>query len=41
VVGFPQRQEFLDRMAAAGFTGVSWEELSAGTVCIYQGSIPA
>lgn len=41
VLGFPQRQEFLDRMAAAGFTDVAWQELSAGTVCIYQGRIPA
>ncbi|HEX4496138.1 MAG TPA: ubiquinone/menaquinone biosynthesis methyltransferase [Thermoanaerobaculia bacterium] len=41
VVGFPQRQEFLDRMVAAGFTGLSWEDLSGGTVCIHQGRIPA
>jgi demethylmenaquinone methyltransferase/2-methoxy-6-polyprenyl-1,4-benzoquinol methylase len=40
VLGFPQRQDFLDRMAAAGFTGVAWEELSGGTVCVYQGRIP-
>ncbi len=40
VLGFPQRQEFLDRMAAAGFTDVAWEDLSGGTVCIYQGRIP-
>jgi demethylmenaquinone methyltransferase / 2-methoxy-6-polyprenyl-1,4-benzoquinol methylase len=41
VLGFPQRQEFLDRLSAAGFTGVAWEDLSGGTVCIYQGRIPA
>jgi demethylmenaquinone methyltransferase/2-methoxy-6-polyprenyl-1,4-benzoquinol methylase len=41
VVGFPQRQEFLDRMATAGFTGLGWEDLSGGTVCIHQGRIPA
>jgi demethylmenaquinone methyltransferase/2-methoxy-6-polyprenyl-1,4-benzoquinol methylase len=41
VLGFPQRQEFLDRMTAAGFTDVAWEDLSGGTVCIYQGRIPA
>lgn len=40
VLGFPQRQEFLDRMAAAGFTDLAWKELSGGTVCIYQGRIP-
>ncbi|MES1243894.1 MAG: ubiquinone/menaquinone biosynthesis methyltransferase [Acidobacteriota bacterium] len=41
VVSFPQRQEFLDKMAAAGFTDLSWQDLSAGTVCIYRGDIPA
>lgn len=41
VLGFPQRQEFLDRMTAAGFTEVAWEEISGGTVCIYQGRTPA
>jgi demethylmenaquinone methyltransferase/2-methoxy-6-polyprenyl-1,4-benzoquinol methylase len=40
VLGFPQRQEFLDRMAAAGFTDLAWEDLSGGTVCIYQGRTP-
>jgi len=40
VLGFPQRQELLDRMTAAGFTDVAWEDLSGGTVCIYQGRIP-
>jgi len=41
VLGFPQRQEFLDRMTAAGFTEVAWQELSGGTVCLYQGRTPA
>jgi demethylmenaquinone methyltransferase / 2-methoxy-6-polyprenyl-1,4-benzoquinol methylase len=40
VLGFPQRQELLDRMAAAGFTDLAWEDLSGGTVCIYKGRIP-
>jgi len=40
VVGFPQRQEFLDRMAAAGFTDLGWEDLSGGTVCIHRGRVP-
>ncbi len=37
VVEFPQRQPFLDRMAAAGFAELRCENLSAGTVCIYSG----
>src|SRR5436305_1978676 len=41
VVGFPQRQDFLDRMAAAGFASLAGEDLSGGTVCIHQGRIPA
>jgi demethylmenaquinone methyltransferase/2-methoxy-6-polyprenyl-1,4-benzoquinol methylase len=41
VLSFPQRQDFLDRLAAAGFADRAWEELSGGTVCIYQGRIPA
>jgi demethylmenaquinone methyltransferase/2-methoxy-6-polyprenyl-1,4-benzoquinol methylase len=40
VVGFPQRREFLDRMATAGFADLAWEDLSGGTVCVYQGRIP-
>ncbi len=40
VLGFPQRQEFLDRMTGAGFTDVAWEDLSCGTVCVYQGRVP-
>jgi demethylmenaquinone methyltransferase/2-methoxy-6-polyprenyl-1,4-benzoquinol methylase len=40
VIAFPQRQEFLDRMAAAGFTALSWRDLSAGTVCLYCGATP-
>ena len=41
VLSFPHRQAFLDRMAAAGFTNLSWQDLSAGTVCIYRGEIPS
>ena len=40
VLSFPQRQEFLDRLATAGFVDLAWEGLSGGTVCIYQGRIP-
>jgi demethylmenaquinone methyltransferase / 2-methoxy-6-polyprenyl-1,4-benzoquinol methylase len=39
VLAFPQRQSFLDRMAAAGFSGLSWRDLSAGTICLYSGTI--
>jgi demethylmenaquinone methyltransferase/2-methoxy-6-polyprenyl-1,4-benzoquinol methylase len=41
VLAFPQRRDFLDRMAAAGFTALSWRDLSAGTVCLYSGTTPA
>jgi demethylmenaquinone methyltransferase/2-methoxy-6-polyprenyl-1,4-benzoquinol methylase len=37
VLQFPQRQVFLDRMAAAGFAELAWEDLAAGAVCLYQG----
>lgn len=41
VLGFPQRQELLDRMAAAGFTDLAWEDLSCGIVCLYTGRTTA
>lgn len=37
VLSFPQRQGFLDRMAAVGFTDLAWEDLSGGIVCLYSG----
>jgi demethylmenaquinone methyltransferase / 2-methoxy-6-polyprenyl-1,4-benzoquinol methylase len=37
VLQFPQRKEFLARMGAAGFTDLSFQDLSGGIVCIYQG----
>ena len=40
VLQFPQRRQFLDRMAAAGFTDLGWRDLSGGIVCLYQGSAP-
>jgi demethylmenaquinone methyltransferase/2-methoxy-6-polyprenyl-1,4-benzoquinol methylase len=40
VLQFPQRQEFLARMATAGFTATAWQELSLGIVCVYSGKIP-
>jgi demethylmenaquinone methyltransferase/2-methoxy-6-polyprenyl-1,4-benzoquinol methylase len=35
---FPQRDGFLERMAAAGFDSLAWRDLSGGTVCLYTGS---
>jgi demethylmenaquinone methyltransferase/2-methoxy-6-polyprenyl-1,4-benzoquinol methylase len=40
VLAFPRRQAFLDQMAAAGFTALSWRDLTFGTVCLYRGSAP-
>jgi demethylmenaquinone methyltransferase/2-methoxy-6-polyprenyl-1,4-benzoquinol methylase len=40
VLTFPQRRDFLDRMAAAGFTDLSFKNLSGGTVCLYSGNLP-
>ena len=37
VIDFSQRQEFLDRMAAAGFTQTEFKDLTAGVVCLYSG----
>jgi demethylmenaquinone methyltransferase/2-methoxy-6-polyprenyl-1,4-benzoquinol methylase len=39
VLGFPQRRAFLDRMAAAGFADLASQDLAAGIVCLYRGSI--
>ncbi len=41
VLEFPQRREFLDRMAAAGFTDLTFDDLSGGIVSLYQGRTPA
>lgn len=40
VLSFPQRRRFLDRMAAAGFTDLSWQDVSGGVVCLYLGTYP-
>ncbi|HVT60875.1 MAG TPA: ubiquinone/menaquinone biosynthesis methyltransferase [Thermoanaerobaculia bacterium] len=40
VLAFPQRRDFLDRMAAAGFADLAWRDLSGGIVCLYTGRIP-
>lgn len=41
VLEFPQRQGFLDRMAAAGLTELAWKDLSFGIVCLYTGRKPS
>jgi ubiquinone/menaquinone biosynthesis C-methylase UbiE len=38
VVAFPQREHFLEKMAAAGFTDLSYDDLSLGAVCLYRGT---
>ncbi len=38
VADFPSREAFLARMAAAGFTDVSFRDLSLGAVCLYRGT---
>jgi demethylmenaquinone methyltransferase / 2-methoxy-6-polyprenyl-1,4-benzoquinol methylase len=38
VLEFPQREAFLARMAAAGFTDLAWRELVFGSVCLYEGT---
>ncbi|HEX9668559.1 MAG TPA: ubiquinone/menaquinone biosynthesis methyltransferase [Thermoanaerobaculia bacterium] len=40
VLEFPQRGDFLDRLAAAGFAELSWRDLAGGTVCLYLGRRP-
>jgi len=40
VLDFPQRQGFLDRMAAAGLTELAWKDLSGGIVCLYTARKP-
>lgn len=37
VAGFPERDEFGELMAAAGFEAVRWEELTFGVAAIYVG----
>jgi demethylmenaquinone methyltransferase/2-methoxy-6-polyprenyl-1,4-benzoquinol methylase len=38
VEDFPQRQDFVARMLAAGFDTAAWEDLSGGIVCLYTGA---
>ena len=39
VLEFPQRRGFLDRMAAAGFSDLSYKNLAGGIVCLYLGRV--
>jgi demethylmenaquinone methyltransferase/2-methoxy-6-polyprenyl-1,4-benzoquinol methylase len=41
VLEFPQRREFLDRMAGAGFGELGCRELAAGVVCLYAARVAA
>jgi demethylmenaquinone methyltransferase/2-methoxy-6-polyprenyl-1,4-benzoquinol methylase len=38
VLEFPQREAFRPLLERAGFQDVSWLDLSAGTVCLYEGT---
>lgn len=38
VAEFPQREEFLARLADAGFTDLSYRDLGLGAVCLYRGT---
>jgi demethylmenaquinone methyltransferase/2-methoxy-6-polyprenyl-1,4-benzoquinol methylase len=38
VTEFPQRDAFLERMRSAGFDAVRFDDLTLGTVCLYQGA---
>jgi demethylmenaquinone methyltransferase / 2-methoxy-6-polyprenyl-1,4-benzoquinol methylase len=40
VVDFPSREAFLARMTAAGFVEPHFDELTAGTVCLYRARRP-
>jgi len=37
VVAFPDREAFLHRMAEAGWTDLTFHDLSLGAVCVYEG----
>lgn len=40
VVDFPSREAFLARMSQAGFANPHYDELTAGTVCLYRARRP-
>lgn len=35
VLEFPQREEFVSHLAAAGFVDAAWQDLSLGVLCLY------
>jgi demethylmenaquinone methyltransferase / 2-methoxy-6-polyprenyl-1,4-benzoquinol methylase len=37
VIAFPQREGFVERMAAAGFAEGRWHDLTGGILCLYSG----
>ena len=41
VLGFPDREAFLARMAAAGFTGLLYQDMTGGIACLYEGTLSA
>lgn len=40
VPDFPQREQFTERLSAAGFERASWRNLSGGVVCLYRAVAP-
>ena len=40
VAEFPDGPDFLDRMAASGFTDLQWEPLTFGIASLYRGTVP-
>ena len=41
VLEFPQRDGFLAKMAAAGFTDLTYKDMTGGIVCLYEGKLAA
>ncbi|HEY2738238.1 MAG TPA: ubiquinone/menaquinone biosynthesis methyltransferase [Thermoanaerobaculia bacterium] len=41
VLEFPQRDGFLAKMAAAGFTDLIYKDMTGGIVCLYEGKLAA
>ncbi len=40
VAAFPDGPDFLDRMAASGFTALRWDPLTFGIASLYRGEVP-
>ena len=41
VLDFPQRRDLVRRLERAGLADAAWEDLTAGTVCLYTATRPA